>query len=394
MVGSKEVPIHRVAELVGGGTPPRSRSAFFGGPIPWVTPSDLPPIGCVVELGEVRESLTEAGLNASSAKLLRPPAVLFSSRASIGKIAVAMRACATNQGFINFIPDLSHLDPWFLAYYLRFRTPDIIQLAGETTYKEISRGRMREFPILLPPLTEQRRIIARIQECLSRVDEIRQIQPEFANEAHAVLSSVIDEFVMSSWRTVRIGDVCAQIRNGWSGRRDANGVTVQMLRLSCVHQLEVDVRESKPVTVSNDAAKEFAITNYDVLVVRGNGSRHLVGRSAIVKGNHKNVIFNDLLIRLKVRSGFLPEFVNFVCHSARVRRQIESLAKTAAGIWKINQTNLERIEIPCPEIEQQREFVKRVTQARAIAQQLAEAADVDTEDVVKSVLHHAFAGEL
>ena len=85
-----------VAVLVGGGTPSRSMTEYFGGKVPWVTPSDLPPLGAVRLLGPVAEHITEAGLRNSSATLVPPGTVLFSSRASIGKIAVADRECSTN----------------------------------------------------------------------------------------------------------------------------------------------------------------------------------------------------------------------------------------------------------------------------------------------------------
>src|SRR5437667_2939537 len=93
-----------VSVLVGGGTPPRANGDFFGSDIDWVTPSDLAPIGEVRILGPVAERLSHQGLANSSAKELPPGTVLFSSRASIGKIAIADRVCCTNQGFVNFIP--------------------------------------------------------------------------------------------------------------------------------------------------------------------------------------------------------------------------------------------------------------------------------------------------
>ena len=93
-----------VATIQGGGTPSRSEPSYFGGNLPWVTPTDLEPIGKIVPLGDVAETLTSAGLQNSSAKLIPAGSVLFSSRASIGKIAVTDRECATNQGFINLTP--------------------------------------------------------------------------------------------------------------------------------------------------------------------------------------------------------------------------------------------------------------------------------------------------
>ena len=180
-----------VAALVGGGTPSRAKSEYFGGDVPWVTPTDLPPIGTVRLLGPVSENLTEAGLKNSSAKLVPPGSVLFSTRASIGKIAVTDRKCATNQGFCNFVPKHGVLDPWYLAYYLSSETDNITALAGKTTFKEISRKKLRSFSIPVPSLAEQRRIVGHVRECVDRVDEIRTLLVQTSSEADLLMRTTL-----------------------------------------------------------------------------------------------------------------------------------------------------------------------------------------------------------
>lgn len=183
---SSEWRTHRldeVATLVGGGTPSRAVPEYFGGSIPWVTPTDLAPIGRVEVLGQVTETITSEGLNSSSAKLISPGTVLFSSRASIGKIAISDRKCATNQGFVNFVPDLQKLDSWFLGYALLHHLPEIIKLCGETTFKEVPRGKLKEFEMSFPPLDEQCRIVARIQDCFSRLEEMEELQADALRDA-------------------------------------------------------------------------------------------------------------------------------------------------------------------------------------------------------------------
>ena len=180
-----------VAALVGGGTPSRTKSEYFGGDVPWVTPTDLPPIGTVRFLGPVSENLTEAGLKNSSAKLVPPGSVLFSTRASIGKIAVTDRECATNQGFCNFVPKHGVLDSWYLAYYLSSETDNIAALAGKTTFKEVSRKKLRSFSIPVPSLSEQRRIVGHVRECVDRVDEIRTLLAQTSTEADLLMRTTL-----------------------------------------------------------------------------------------------------------------------------------------------------------------------------------------------------------
>ena len=97
--------LEQIAEVVGGSTPSRNNSAFWGGDIHWVTPTDLPmPDEGISVVNRTRDRITQAGLKNSAAKVVPKGTVLFSSRATIGKVAVAGMPLATNQGFANFIP--------------------------------------------------------------------------------------------------------------------------------------------------------------------------------------------------------------------------------------------------------------------------------------------------
>jgi type I restriction enzyme, S subunit len=179
-----------IADIQGGGTPSRAEPAYFGGELPWVTPTDLAPIGRIGTLGGVAQSITDAGLRNSSAKLIPAGSVLFSSRASIGKIAVTDRPCATNQGFINLTPDAESVCPWFLAYLLGRYTSDLIQLAGKTTFLEIPRGKFRDFEVAIPPIQEQRRIVARVRECMERVEEIEVLRDSSRSQQQFLSAAV------------------------------------------------------------------------------------------------------------------------------------------------------------------------------------------------------------
>lgn len=273
--------------------------------------------------------------------------------------------------------DHNAVNPWFGLFWLRApETQSLIKAAASGTsasLKNVGGKKLADLHFSFPPLPEQRRIVARIQECLARVGDLKKLQSDIAEEARALLLSIAIAFIDSSWATIRLGDACTDIRNGWSGKQAANGIGVRMLRLSCVHGLEVDTDESKPVNVSQAALREFAIKKGDVLVVRGNGS---------------------LLIRLTCKRGILPDFINFVLQTPTVRQQIEAFAKTAAGIWKINQKNLSHVEVPCPTQNEQAEFVHKVIDARGLLRELHELAAVDADMLKDSVLRHAFAGEL
>jgi type I restriction enzyme, S subunit len=108
----------------------------------------------IVVLKDSKEKITEAGLNYSSARIIPKDSVLLTSRASIGFVAIAGCDLTTNQGFASLICSNAIFN-FYLAYWL-WANKDILESnAGGTTFKEISKSRLRDIKFPLPPLSEQ-----------------------------------------------------------------------------------------------------------------------------------------------------------------------------------------------------------------------------------------------
>ena len=161
--------IGEVATIVGGGTPKTSDSDNFdGGEIPWVTPADLS--GYKEKyIARGARNITEKGLKSSSARLLPADAVLFSSRAPIGYVAIASQPVTTNQGFKSFILP-GEIASSFVYFYLLRAKETVQSLGGGTTFKEISGAAAATIPLALAPLPEQHRIVAEIETQFTRLD--------------------------------------------------------------------------------------------------------------------------------------------------------------------------------------------------------------------------------
>ena len=157
-----------IADLVGGGTPSRRVPEYFNGDIVWLTPTQIPKDRITV-ISDSQERITEEGLRKSSARLLPPGTVLMTSRASIGYVAVAGTEVTTNQGFASFVCK-ERVYNFYLAYWLWGNADAFVQRATGTTFKEISKSKLRPFEFLLPPLPEQHRIVAEIETQFTRLD--------------------------------------------------------------------------------------------------------------------------------------------------------------------------------------------------------------------------------
>ena len=178
-----------VAEIVGGGTPSRTQAQYFGGNIKWATPTDVTRLNSLY-IDQTKETLTQEGLKNSSSKLLPVGAVLLTSRATIGFVAVAMTPICTNQGFVNFVCG-SKVEPDYLAYWLRSRKPLLERLANGATFKEISRGTVRKLEITVPDRMEQRRVV----DLLSRAESIVRMRREAEAKAKEIIPALfVDMF--------------------------------------------------------------------------------------------------------------------------------------------------------------------------------------------------------
>ena len=165
--GWEWVRLGEVGEIIGGATPESSNKDFYvpaGKGIPWITPADMK----YTRKGKIsrgQKDITPDGFSACSTRLLPPGSVVFSSRAPIGHIALAENSLCTNQGFKSIVPYIMKCNK-FISFFLMFHTPSIQKRASGTTFKEVSGKFMENEIIPLPPLAEQQRIVAKLEELL------------------------------------------------------------------------------------------------------------------------------------------------------------------------------------------------------------------------------------
>lgn len=150
-----------IAQVIGGGTPKTGVNKYWGGEVLWITPTEVVALEGKPAATTTR-TITKEGLNSCGATLLPKHAVLFTSRASIGAVSLVQEPMATNQGFASFICS-ERILPEFLADFLRANKNALLARASGNTFREISRQNVKSFPIALPPLAEQHRIVEIMQ---------------------------------------------------------------------------------------------------------------------------------------------------------------------------------------------------------------------------------------
>lgn len=181
-----ERKISDIGTVVGGATPSTKKPENYeDGKIAWITPKDLSTFtGRYIERGE--RNITEVGLRSCSTQLLPKNAVLFSSRAPIGYVAIAANEVCTNQGFKSVIPN-ENTDPLFLFYLLKYNKDKIEGMGSGTTFKEVSGSTMKNIVVNVPADKGVQEKIASILGSIdNKIEENEQINKNLFEQMQAL----------------------------------------------------------------------------------------------------------------------------------------------------------------------------------------------------------------
>jgi type I restriction enzyme S subunit len=331
---------------------------------------------------------------------------LFAWRGAFGIIPPDLDGCFVSNEFPTFVPRDGVIDVGFLNYWLRLRGTlrrVEVDCSGSTP---LTRNRYKEefflrLEIPLPPLSEQRRIVAKIQQLASKIEEARGLGGKSGAEGDALFATTCRElFLSSGWPLATVEEIVGQqnLRNGKSVKVGDHPDGIRCLRLSAMRDGRLDYDESKIVPLTAVEAQEYLIQAGDVFVMRGNGSKDLVGRAALAKESPSRTIFPDLLIRIPLGgTPWSPDFFVAYWNCPVMRRTILDAAKTTSGIWKINQGHIASFHVPLPPVPEQRRIVAYLDDLQAKVDQLKTlqaqtAAELDA--LLPSILDRAFRGEL
>lgn len=148
-----EKPLAEIASVVGGGTPDTNVKSYWGGNIPWFTPTEIKS----KYLGSSARMLTPEGLKNSSAKLLPIGTLLLSTRASVGDVGIALRECTTNQGFQSLVMKGPNVNEFWYQWILQHKKKFVRRAAG-STFLEINKTEVSKIRAETPHPDEQRKI--------------------------------------------------------------------------------------------------------------------------------------------------------------------------------------------------------------------------------------------
>ena len=297
------------------------------------------------------------------------------SQSVVGKTATLRRDWPGSVGAFCAVirPQPDRVLPDWLALFLRsevFRTWS--RQSTGANIKNIRKSELEAFPVPVPPMAEQRRVV----DLLSRAEGIVRLRRQAQQKAAALIPAIfVDMFGdpatnPKGWEVRHLGELLSvPIRNGISPARSGT-VPGRVLTLSAITQGRFDATAVKEASFVAPIASGDEVRAVDFLVCRGNGNRRLVGAGCYPTSDMSGVAFPDTAIAVRPDSALLDRsYFSALWGTAFIRQQIDSIAKTTNGTFKINQTGLAGIRVPVPALGQQRQFARLAEALQSIQSQ-------------------------
>ena len=349
-----------VADIVGGGTPSTNNPNYWDGDIDWYAPAE---IAGQIYFDSSQRKITEQGYENSSAKMLPPGTVLFTSRAGIGKTAILSKKGCTNQGFQSIVPHNDELDSYFV-----FSRTDELKQYGElvgagSTFVEVSGKQMAAMNLKMPTTIEEQQTIGRFFKRLDTLITLHQRKYEkLVNIKKSMLNKMFPQNG-ASVPEIRFKD----FTDPWeqrkleeylkvSGQKNFEGIYTKEDVLSVsgdfgiVNQIEFQGRSFAGASVANYGVVETGDIVYTKSPLKSNPY-------GIIKANKgKNGIVSTLYAVYKPKQSANPEFVQiYFEQDARMNNYMHPLVnKGAKNDMKVSAENALKGQIVFPDIKEQR----------------------------------------
>ncbi len=331
---------------------------------------------------------------------IEPGDVLVSIAGTIGRSAVVPANAPPlncNQALAILRPTNQILRP-FLQHWLNSENAKA-QIRGASvtgTISNLSLTQIGNLNIDLPPLPEQKRIA----QILDAADTLRVKRRAALAQVEELTQAIFLEMFGDpatnpmGWPLKSLGDILEiPLRNGLSPSHSGT-VVAKVLTLSAVTRGEFDPEAVKTSTFAATPPPDQAVCRSDLLICRGNGNINMVGLGRFAPTDMPDTTFPDTIIAARVKTSLVvPAFLELLWNSVAVRTQIESLARTTNGTFKVNQTMLEGIRFVLPPLSSQQKFGRRVAAAKKLkAAHRRSLAELDA--LFAALQHRAFRGEL
>ena len=392
-------PTPAVAEFAktsAGGTPKKSNADFYdGGTIPWLLSGEVG----VRDISSAANFITEAGLKGSSAKLFPPHSVLVAMYgATAGEVGILRFEAATNQAVCAILPGKRHV-PEYLYYYLLLARPLLVSQAIGNAQPNISQAKIKALEIPLPPLEEQKRIVAVLDQAFAALDRARTNAEANLAYAEELRAQAVQGALQSLGEPEPIGphvDLLSGFAFKSKGYSD-NDEDIRLIRGDNIVQGKFRWNGVKRWPMAErEQYKRYELALDDVLIAMDRTWVSAGIKFSVVDEEALPCLLVQRVARLRTKPSILPRFLAYCIGSKLFERYVLDI-QTGLGVPHVSGKQIEAFEIPVPDLPTQQGLVDRLDAIHEKAGRLlvnAEAVLSDLDDLRQSILQKAFVGEL
>jgi type I restriction enzyme S subunit len=362
--------ITKLFDLYKGTTPSTKIKEYWNGSIPFVTPTDITKINDAngIYLETTENYITEKGLKSKGLKLVPKDSILFTSRATIGYLAINKTEVAINQGIISLIPKQANADVTFFCYFLQRLKNLFENLAGGSTYKEISMSTFVNVNIAIPPLSEQQKIaeiLSTVDEAIQRINGIivkterlkKGLMQELLTKGigHKEFKDTEIGRIPKDWEVVKLGEI-GTFQYGITTSAKEEDTGLKLLRIT-------DIRDDGTINWSEVPFCEISLSELskymlkvgDVLFARIGAT---TGKTCYINQEIR-AVFGSYLIRFlpdvnsQINTKFLHLFTQSEMYWSQVNRMKGGQLKKG-----LNTQLLREIKILLPPLEEQQKIAQ------------------------------------
>ncbi len=384
----KTATLGEIADWGSGGTPKRGVAEYFGEGTPWLSIADLND-GVVTS---AKESLTPAGIQNSSAKIVPPGTLFVAMYGSIGKLGIAGSEMATSQAIAFAKPKDDLVDRRFLFHFLLTERPMLQALGRGGTQMNIGQADLKRWPISLPSLSEQRRIAAILDHADALRTKRRQVLAHLDVLTQSIFNDMFEGAIKGAER-VQLQSLAALITKGTTPTSVGLQFTSQGVPFVRVQNLQQGtVRfDSGALFISAEAHKTLrrSIIRPEDLLISIAGT---IGRIAIVPRDAAEMNCNQAVAIVRPADPAMGPWLMAWLTSRDAKGQIGSSAVTAT-IANLSLGQIGRLDVPVVGVAATQQFARRsdAVNAQRTAVLAAERAD---DELFASLQSRAFRGEL
>ena len=365
-----------VFEIGSGGTPSKTHPEYYGGDIPWVKTGDLKEM----YLYDVEDTITENGLNNSSAKLYEPNTVLIAMYgATIGATSILKLKACTNQACAAFKPN-SNVMPEFLYYFLCSRREKFIKDGVGGAQPNISAGYLKKVEMELPEIDEQEKIVNILTKISGIIDKREQ---ELQRLDELIKSRFVELFGLpvsntKGWKTEQMNDVAPSVN--YTGDFDDE---VWLLNLDMVESQTGRILDYLIVCEEEVGNSTCTFDTSNVLY-----SKLRPYLNKVVIPDRCGYATSELVPLQPVASKINREYLAFLLRSDEFVNMINEKV-AGAKMPRVSMSDFRKFDVPIPPMELQEQFAAFVVQVDKSKVVVQKALD-EAQTLIDSLMQKYF----